>query len=75
VNSQWKKPLLPVTNPGPRPGDFPIGSLESRAAARALVESESEMKETLRIVVTFIKSDGSVAGTKIISSESMEKQP
>jgi hypothetical protein len=74
VNSKERKPLLPVTNPGPRPGDFPIGSLESRAAARALVESKSK-KEALRMVVEFIKPDGSVAGTKIISSKSMEKQP
>jgi hypothetical protein len=74
VNNQERKPLLSVTNPGPRPGDFPIGSLESRAAARALVESKGK-KEAFRIVVRFIKPDGSVAGTKIISSESMEKQP
>src|SRR5208282_6677121 len=26
----------PATNSGPRPADFPIGSLESRAAARAV---------------------------------------
>jgi hypothetical protein len=29
---------LPATNSGLRPGDFPVGSVESRAAARALAE-------------------------------------
>ena len=28
---------LPATHSGPRPADFPLGSLESRAAARALL--------------------------------------
>jgi hypothetical protein len=27
-----------ATNPGPRPGDFPLGSPQSRAAARAQLE-------------------------------------
>jgi hypothetical protein len=30
--------LLPVTNETPEPGDFPLGSLQSRAAARALAQ-------------------------------------
>jgi hypothetical protein len=29
---------LPATNPGQKPGDFPLGSLESRAAARTLLD-------------------------------------
>ena len=29
--------LLPATHSGPRPADFPLGSLESRAAVRALL--------------------------------------
>jgi len=29
--------LLPATHSGPRPADFPLGSVESRAAARALL--------------------------------------
>ena len=30
---------LPATHPGPKPGDFPIGSLQSRAAARSLLDT------------------------------------
>src|ERR1039458_1611491 len=33
------KPPVTATNSGPRPGDFPIGSPESRAAARALISA------------------------------------
>src|SRR5215472_7098207 len=28
---------LPATRPGPKPGDYPLGSPESRAAARAIL--------------------------------------
>ena len=31
-------PRLPVTDPVPRAGDFPLGSIESRAAARASLD-------------------------------------
>ena len=34
--------VLPATNLGPKPGDFPLGSLESRAAARAVAEDKDE---------------------------------
>ena len=34
--------VLPATNLGPKPGDFPLRSLESRAAARAMVEHTGE---------------------------------
>jgi hypothetical protein len=40
--------VLPATNSGPKPGDFPLGSLESRAAARAVAEDKDE-----GIVLTF----------------------
>ena len=33
---------LPATDSGPKPGDFPVGSLESRAAARSLLERHEE---------------------------------
>ena len=39
-----------ATHAGPKPGDFPIGSLESRAAARAALETG----ECLRMVVCHI---------------------
>jgi len=51
VNNPAKEPLLLVTNSGPKPGDFPIGSVESRAAARALAEHKTEAKEVLRVEV------------------------
>jgi hypothetical protein len=31
-------PRLAATNSGPKPGDFPLGSLESRAAARSTID-------------------------------------
>ena len=43
---------LPVTPSGPKPGDFPIGSPESRAAARNLLESQNDVIET-RIVYNY----------------------
>ncbi|MGB6876116.1 MAG: hypothetical protein WBD87_08780 [Candidatus Acidiferrales bacterium] len=33
-----KSPLLHDTNSGPLPGEFPVGSAESRAAARAMLQ-------------------------------------
>ncbi len=40
----------------PKPGDYPLGSLESRAAARALVDSEKEEEMVIQIV--FVSPDG-----------------
>ena len=33
---------LPATARGPKPGDFPLGSVESRAAARAIVDQRAQ---------------------------------
>ena len=52
-----KKPSpLPATPLGLRPGDFPLGSLESRAAARALLDENlaTDQQNRLRVVVTTI---------------------
>ena len=38
MNNKRKKPTLPATVSGPNPGDFPLGSPESRAASRAMLE-------------------------------------
>jgi len=40
---------LPATNSGPKPADFPLGSLESRAAARMMAKerAEQDAKEPL----------------------------
>jgi len=46
VGEHWGKDstpsVLPATNLGPKPEDFPLRSLESRAAARAMAEDKSE---------------------------------
>ena len=36
MNNPTKRSFLPVTDMGPKPGDFPLKSRESRAAARIL---------------------------------------
>jgi hypothetical protein len=36
--------FVPATDLAPRPGDFPLGSSKSRAAARALLEKRSRPK-------------------------------
>ena len=41
---------LPATNSGPRPGDFPLGSAKSRAAARALLRNQKSSKPRIEIV-------------------------
>jgi hypothetical protein len=37
--SQGDGRCLPATHSGPKPGDFPIGSLQSRAAARSMLDT------------------------------------
>ena len=39
VASQWGRRRLPATHSGPKPGDFPIGSPQSRAAARSMLDT------------------------------------
>jgi hypothetical protein len=39
IDKSRKESPLPATFQGPNPGDFPLGSMESRAAARAIVRS------------------------------------
>jgi len=41
MKNQRNRAPLPATYFGPRPGDFALGSLESRAAARALVSHQT----------------------------------
>jgi len=48
--------LLSATSASPKPGDYPLGSTESRAAARALADRLSASQEVLRIVVKHIGS-------------------
>jgi hypothetical protein len=43
-----------AARPGSRPGDFPLGSIASRAAARALAVRLRESQEPIRIIVEHI---------------------
>jgi hypothetical protein len=45
---------LSATNASPKPGDYPLGSTESRAAARALADHLTASEEVLRVVVKHI---------------------
>ena len=42
--------------PAPRPGDYSLGSLESRAAARALIQGRDKGGTVIQVV--FVSSDG-----------------
>ena len=42
MNNQEEKASLPATDSAPKPGDFPIGSVKSRAAARAILTKRNE---------------------------------
>ncbi len=48
---QSEDPGLPATNVGPKPGDFPIGSIESRAAARAQLDRARYTERQVDVVV------------------------
>jgi hypothetical protein len=47
---------IAATRPRLRPGDFPIGSIESRAAARARARQMRDSQEPIRVVVHYIGS-------------------
>jgi len=57
MNNQPKEPRLPATDSTPRPGDFPIGSPESRAAVRAMLKRTPST--TIRATIVHIGQDGS----------------
>jgi hypothetical protein len=50
-------PSYPQRNDAPRPGDFELGSVESRAAARALLEGETDDDQRNRFRV-FVETMG-----------------
>ncbi len=62
VGKHWgnnaTRPVLPATDSGPKPGDFPIGSIESRAIARALVDGRVKAKGVFRVVVEHMWESG-----------------
>jgi len=49
MKKQEDRHPVPATNLGPKPADFPLGSLESRAAARimAMTRAEREVREPI----------------------------
>jgi len=48
--------VLPATNSGPRPDDFSVGSVESRAAARAVAEDKDEGLDELATILNKARS-------------------
>lgn len=38
-----------ATNSTPKPGNYPLGSVESRAAAQAMIEGKGKQKKILRV--------------------------
>lgn len=49
MNSKNEKRILPVPNVGPKPGDFPLGSMKSRAAARSQLQQKTNAVPRVRI--------------------------
>jgi hypothetical protein len=61
MSNQSDKPSLPVTDRTPRPGDFPVGSPASRAAARALLRRKDDDDQVvLTVRFTSLGEDGEV---------------
>ncbi len=58
IDKPRQRPLLPATDSTLGPGDFPLGSLESRAATRAMLENAGrEPREVLRVKIISMGSD------------------
>jgi hypothetical protein len=45
-----RRTLLPAAKTGPRPGDFPVGSPESRAAARLMLSDRERERDRLELI-------------------------
>jgi hypothetical protein len=45
MRKREEHPKLPATVSGPRPADFPLGSVESRAAVRAMITGRAAQDE------------------------------
>ena len=58
MNNKSEKPSLPATDSKPRPGDFPLRSIESRAAARAKLEHiKRDPGEVLHLIIHHVGED------------------
>jgi|SRR5579862_3994129 len=42
LETDWTRNIVPATYRGPMPGDFPLGSIQSRAAARGVLNTFKE---------------------------------
>ena len=56
TNNTRDKSRLPATESGPRPGDFPLGSVESRAVARALADHAGSSRNLVPAIIEYIGS-------------------
>lgn len=66
MNNTGKQQSLPVAEV--KPGDFPLGSVESRAAARALAERKRKTKRIIQI--RFVSPDGTATdGPRVVLDE------
>ena len=75
TNDRSKEQLSPPINPGAHPGSFGLGSLESRAAARALVEArESAPYRCATCFLTGLVVMGSTQ-PNFVPKQDMEKGP
>lgn len=52
MNNPTKRSFLPVTDMGPKPGDFPLKSRESRAAARILAGRKGDRLQRVEIILS-----------------------
>jgi hypothetical protein len=67
MNNAGKKQMLPVAEEL-KPGDFPLCSVESREAARALAERKSKPKRIIQI--RFVSPDGTATdGPRFVLDE------
>jgi len=46
MRKREERTQIPATDSGPKPGDFPLGSLESRAAVRAILNRRAAQQAT-----------------------------
>jgi hypothetical protein len=58
----------PATNPAPKPGDYPVGSVESRAAARAMIKG----KRKVVIEIQNVRSGPEPGSIEVVSTEYIE---
>jgi hypothetical protein len=76
MGKYWGKdtipPVLPATNSGPMPGDFPIGSALSRAAARLLMKERRDTRKRITIISNICRPGWDDDSTKI---EGWDMQP